>query len=223
MATGDQNDMFGRLKDNLVPWFGDTPKNLDILLQGPAKINSEIYDDIQYVNLQARIKTATDINLDYIALDYLGSRFTRHKGENDESFRVRILANLIQQKATRYGMIDVLTKLTGRVPIVIEGFFTGNIGAYDQSLYYDQQGGSGFLGPYIAIIYVFRPQPLGFLNYGGYDFVSNVDGAFGYDFLLNNAYVDISQQVITVTDDDILYAIENTKVFGTYIYTFIFD
>src|SRR5579875_2392710 len=101
MAVGDQQDMFLRLKDNLVSWFGsDTPK-LDALLMGCALTDSYIYQLIQDANLQTRIKTATGFYLDYASRDYFGTgllQLPRHAGENDASFRHRILSNLITEK-----------------------------------------------------------------------------------------------------------------------------
>lgn len=220
MAVGDQNDMFLRLKDNLVNWFGlpnQTPV-LDSILQGIAITDSTVYGYLTYVDLQNRLQTATDINLDLIAQDYFGTALSRHAGENDASYRARISANLLQERATKHGMIDVLTKLTGRVPIVIEPFDGAYGGAYDSTLYYDKTGGFAWLEPYTAIIYAFRVQPIGFINYAGYDL-----SGFGYDFQANNAYVDISQEIIIVSDDDILNAIENTKCFGTYMIVYILD
>lgn len=221
MATGDQGDMFHRLKDNLVPWFGQNAPIKDALLQGIAKTDSTIYSLIADTNLQARIATATGDSLDLISLDFFGNTFPRHYQENDASFRNRILANLIQERATRKGMITVLTRLTGRTPTVVEGWNTADIGAYDQSLFYDVYQGMGGLQPYTALIYAFRPQPLGFMNVGGYD--QTEYGGFGYDFYFNNAYVDLSQDIIFVTDQDIIDAIERTKPFGTYMYVSIFD
>lgn len=229
MAVGDQNDMYERAVDDLVPWFGyisnETTNIIYSFLQGMALTDSAIYDDIKYVDLQTRIRTATGINLDYIALDFFGPNLIRHAHENDTSFRARIFANIFQEKATRYGMINVLTKLTGRVPVVIEGQYPGDIGGYDETLFYDESGGMGWIEAYTAIIFVFRPQPTGIMDRGGYDIFDNKPG-FGYDFhgvTPSNSYIDLSEEILDVTDDDIINAIENTKVYGTHIYTFILD
>jgi hypothetical protein len=221
MAIGDQNDVFNRLKDNLVPWFGNDTPVVDALLQGTAKTDSTIQSQIDYSNIQTRIKTAIGDALDLISLDFFAGKLPRHYQENDASFRNRILANLVQERATRKGMITVLTKLTGNVPTVIEPFNTNDTGAYDQSFYYDIYGGSGWIKPYTAIIYAFRPKPQGLINIGGYDQASF--GGFGYDFYFNNAYIDLSEELIFVTDQDIIDAIENTKCFGTFMYVSIFD
>jgi hypothetical protein len=219
MATGDQNDIFNRLKGNLVPWFGNDSPNVDALLQGTAQTDSTIYSLIADASLQCRIKTATGDALDLISLDFFGGKLPRHPQENDASFRNRILANLVQERATRKGMITVLTNLTGRAPLVVEGFGAYGIGAYDQTLFYDVgYGGAGWLQPYTAIIYAYRPQPEGFMGIGAYD-----NHGFGYDFYFNNAYVSIAEEIVFVTDQDIIDAIEATKPYGTYMYVSIFD
>jgi len=216
MSTGDQSDIFNRLKNNLVPWFGQDSPNVDALLQGIAKTDSTIYALIGYANTQTRIKTATGDALDLISLDYFGGDLPRHPGENDASFRNRILADLVQERATRKGMYTVLKNLTGIAPIIIEGTYAGNVGFYDRSFFYDSAYGYGWFGPYTAIIYAFSPAPTGFVGYGTYD-----GGGFGYDYSFNNAYVDLSQEIITVTNADIIAAIKATKVFGTLMYVYI--
>jgi hypothetical protein len=224
MATGDQKDIFNRLKDNLVPWFGNDTPNLDALLQGTAKTDNSIYNLITDTNLQTRIKTATGDALDLISLDFFGGKLPRKPDENDISFRTRILANLVQERATRKGMITVLENLTGSEPAVIEGCFPLGVGAFDQTFYYDAGFGYGWLQPYSAIIYTKKPTPTGFLGVGSYYDISSGSGSgFGYDYFFNNAYIDLSQEIIFVSDQDIIDAIQATKPFGTYMYIYIDD
>jgi hypothetical protein len=217
--VGSQEDCFERLRANLARWFGTVSPNLDALLQGTAETDSTNYSQITYSNQQTRIATATGDALDLISKDYFGYQLPRHHDENDASYKNRIYANLIQELATRNGMITVLTKLTGNVPTVIEGWNTLDIGAYDQSLYYDIYGGLGLIEPYTAVIYVTSPQPEGFVYIGGYD--QTEWGGFGYDFNFNNAYIDSSEEIIEVSNKDIFEAVERTKVYGTHIYLYI--
>lgn len=219
MAIGDQSDIFNRLNRNLIPLFGQDAPAKDALLQGIAKTDSTIYQLIENTNADARILTATGDALDLIALDYFGDLLTRNINENDTSFRNRILASLFQERATRKGMITVLTKLTGITPGVIEGANTQDIGAYDQSFFYDEYGGLGWSQPYTAIIYAFTPKPQGLLYRGGYDQASF--GGFGFDFQFNNSYVDLSEEILFVTAQDIINAIQQTKPYGTYMYIYI--
>lgn len=227
MTTGSQNDIFERLKDNLVPWFGTDTPNLDGLLKGAAYTDSKIYELIQYIDKQTRIKTATGDNLDLISLDYFGNNLPRHFEETDTSFRNRILTNLLAERATRRGMITILKNLTGRDPTVIEGFTSWTAGFLDQNCFYDvpYYPGMGWLKPYTAIIYAYRPLREGFTTIGGFDGNAQVVpyGGFGFDMYFNNSYIALSQENVFVTDQDIINTIEQTKQFGTYMYVSIFD
>jgi hypothetical protein len=166
MAVGDQADMVLRLKANLVTWFGtinevNTP-NLNALLNGIGETESYIYELITDTNTQSRIKTCDGYMLDYAARDFFGDQLVRRPGELNPSFRKRILANLLQIKATRQGMINVLTILTENTPVIIEGFNgAGDVPAFDQNLFYDCSfyGGVGWSAPYTAIIYVYNSDP----------------------------------------------------------------
>src|SRR5690348_16052335 len=111
MATGDQADLLSRLNAVLPPWFGsDITPILTGLLNAYAWAGSQIYSESAYVQLQMRISTATDINLDQIATDFFGvTGLPRDTNEGDISYRNRILANLLLERATRRGMIKVLT------------------------------------------------------------------------------------------------------------------
>lgn len=231
MATGDQQDMFMRLKRMLSPWFGNNTPILDALLQGCASTDAFIYSLIEDANLQTRIKTATGYMLDYISQDYFGDQLPRHAYptiESDDNFRHRILVNLIPERATRNGLKNILFNLTGREPTLIEGFSLTDGGCYDATFFYDNGYGYGFdstLNPYTGIIYAYLPLPQAFYAIGGYDntsFTIPYGGwTFGYDFHANNAYVDINQEESSVTENDIIAAIRNNKVFGTRIYLYI--
>lgn len=230
---GSQQDMFNRLKANLVNWFGSDTPVLDALLMGCAETDAYIYSLIVDSNLQTRVHTATGIYLDYISQDFFGDNLPRHPGETDDSFRNRILANLVQERATRAAMIQVLQNLTWFAPGVIEGFNTFDAGAYDTldpggGLYYDNWKGYGWLEPYTAIIIVHIPEPSApFFSVGGYDQPDNPSpghyGGFGYDFNFNNAYVSLTQINPVVSVQDVLQVIQATKVFGTKMYVYIYQ
>jgi hypothetical protein len=121
MATGDQQDMLGRLQA-LLPrgWFGDAPPILTALLTGFAAIFANVYAVLAYAKLQLRIATATDGWLDIISADFFGSTLPRRTGESDTAFRNRITVNLFRERATRKAVVQVLTTLTGRAPIIVE-------------------------------------------------------------------------------------------------------
>jgi len=242
MAIGDPQDMFSRFKRDLVPWFGQTPTYqvpakesqtpiLDALVVGVAATDSYIYELIQDSDLQTRIKTATGFYLDLISQDYFGNTLPRRLGESDFSFRHRILVNLFPVRCTRYGLQNIITNLTGFVPTMIEGSSTINAGCYDVTFFYDKGFGYGdFVTSdiaYTGTIYATLPQPLGFNNicgigqYDGVTPVYNDTGYFGYDFYYNNAYIDLSNEIPTVTTQDLVYSIENSKVYATHIFLYV--
>src|SRR5277367_5764534 len=113
-VTGDQNDFTGRLRQ-LLPngWFADDAPVLNAVLNGCAYCLALMYSLIAYAKLQTRIATATDGFLDLVAFDYFASYIARRVNELDASLRGRIQQNLLRQKATRSGMIKLLTDLTG--------------------------------------------------------------------------------------------------------------
>lgn len=74
MATGDQTDIFRRIKALLPQWFSDNTPVLDALLRGFAYATAFVYVLIAYAARQTRIKTATDGWLDMIAADFSARR-----------------------------------------------------------------------------------------------------------------------------------------------------
>lgn len=130
MATGDLNDFRSRIKATLPRWFADLPPILDALLSGLAQAWVFVYSLYLYAQLQTRIKTATDGWLDLIAGDFFGTRILRRANQTDASFRAIIIANLFRERATRKALIQVLTDLTGRAPVLIEPQQPGDTGAY---------------------------------------------------------------------------------------------
>jgi hypothetical protein len=131
MATGDSNDMLGRLKA-LMPrgWFGDSPAILTALLSGFAAIFESLYSVLAYARLQLRIATASDGWLDLISADFFGAGLPRKTNESDTAFRNRIIVNLFRERATRKAIIQVLTMLTGRAPLIIEPASPADTGGY---------------------------------------------------------------------------------------------
>lgn len=183
MAVGDQKDMVARLVDNLVPWFGPisstTTPVVNALLNGIGATENYIYQLITDTTTQSRIKTCDGYMLDYAARDFFGNKLTRRPGELDPSFRKRILANLLQVRATRSGMINIVRLLTDNPPTIIEGFNSaGDVPAFDENLFFDTNfyGGMGWSAPYTAIIYVYNADP--FVTDG--DILSTIDNTKVY-------------------------------------------
>jgi hypothetical protein len=130
MATGDKTNIFGRFNSYLPSrWFtGSTPYK-DAIATGISTVMAQEYSLYVYAKLQTRIATATDAWLDLISADYFGSTLPRISGESDASFRTRIQANLLVPRTARPAMVTVLTKLTGRAPIIFEPNNPADVGA----------------------------------------------------------------------------------------------
>jgi hypothetical protein len=160
MATGDQNDLLARLKQ-LVPstWFGSAPTLVTAMLQGYAAAGAFAYSLYAYAKLQTRISTATDGWLDMISADYFGNALIRPAGQADATYRSRILANLLRERATHIGMIKALESLTGRTPRVIELNRPLDTGAYGYLFGYGLAGAYSSQWPsaYQAFVTAYRP------------------------------------------------------------------
>ncbi|MHA6904923.1 hypothetical protein ACKZDW_07825 [Ralstonia syzygii subsp. celebesensis] len=216
MATGDQTDIFGRIKALIPRWFSDSTPVLDALLRGFAYAKSFVYGLIVYAALQTRIKTATDGWLDMIAADFFGSSLLRKSGQSDASFRNRIIINLFRERATRNGLVKVLTDLTGRAPAVFEPQRPLDTGSYGGPLIgYGMAGGYGsMLLPFQAFVTAFRPSSTGIPNVAGYG-VST--GGYGQASQAELASMNMIQG--SVADVDIYAAIDSVKPAGTTVWT----
>lgn len=170
MATGDQTDITGRLQQ-LSPhgWFnsGQVPLR-DALLAGLANAHAFVYSLLAYITLQTRILTASDSFLDLIAGDFFGNGQQRATNQSDSSYRAQILINMFRERATRKGLIAVLTQLTGRAPVVIEVTRPADTGAYGAAVavtrnsiasYYDSTGVLRY-APANQVRYTYNPSNL---------------------------------------------------------------
>lgn len=230
MAVGDDQDIYNRLITQLPPWFGSSHPVLDVILSAYVDTTSFAYNSqLQYVSPQMRIQTAYSDNLDLISQDYFGGALPRRQDENDDSFRQRILATLLQEKATRHGMDNALFILTGFHPILFEPWYPPDNGGYNvpSSLAYADSDvpGTGFGSygsgsyPYQAFVDVFVSQYQGMGAYSGFN-----DLYGGY-----NAYGEPAQfwyggesLLSTINSDrDIYQTINLTKVYGTLIWVAI--
>lgn len=214
----DQTVILDNIKSVLPPWYGVAPTPiLDAVLKGYAAVAETRYLAYLYVKLQTRIKTATGTNLDLIALDFFGNRLRRRKGESDDLFRKRILATLLQEKATRLGMINALFLLTGRYPTIIESGGLGGLSmAYDVAESGGLDVGPGVMTdnfPYQCFIIVYVDADSGMVSFGGLE-----TDKYGLDVIdgVGNLYLgDESLIGITVTDQDIYNLINDVKCYGT--------
>src|SRR5882762_2326312 len=92
--VGSSEDVYARLIEQLAPWFGSAHPVLDTILQGYISAGVFNYQQLAYINLQMRLQTATDNNLNLISKDYLGNTLPRRSAESDDSFRNRISATI---------------------------------------------------------------------------------------------------------------------------------
>lgn len=223
MATGDNNDIFSRLKAALPQrWFGSTSDSMpavDSLLTGIATGLSFIYSLYAYAKLQTRISSATDGFLDLISGDFFGSSLLRKSGQTDASYRASILANLFRPRATRPAMAAVLTQLTGNAPVIFEPnrpLDTGCLGA--------NTGINSFCGvarmgsmacPFSALITAYRPAVTGGLAGAAYTDAITWS-AMGAP--LSHGYTgSLALTSSVATDADIFAAVEATRPIATNI------
>ncbi len=206
---GDVADISGRLRA-LLPnrWFPDQSPNLEAILTCLATPWAWLYQLVQYVIRQTRLKTAREQWLDLIALDFFGASLRREPGETDTSYRGRIEWALVQEAATRGAVSANLARLTGSPPGIFEPTNCADTGAYGSGtlralpaysgMAYGAAGGWGsLLLPFQFFLEVRRPAMNGVSALAGYR-----TGGGGYG-LGNLAYVDLASLSGSVTDKDI--------------------
>lgn len=213
MSTGDQSDFVNRLMTVLPPWFGEqaTPI-LTAVLNGYSELGSIVYGQYAFSVLQTRIKTATGDFLDLISQDFFGNTLPRNVNESDSSFRSRILANLLSEKATRKGMQTALFNLTGNQPRLFEPRRPADTGGYSSGgAGYGVAGGWGNqFCPLQALIDITIPLGAGIPGVDGYN-----SGAGGWSTASYFAYISLSQTTNPVTDQAIYNTVNAVKVYGT--------
>lgn len=216
MATGDQDDVYNRLLRNLPPWFGDSPPLVGALLHGIAYGLSFLYSLYAYAKQQTRILTATDGWLDMIASDFFGAAIKRAANQSDASFRNTIRINLFRERATRNGIIKVLTDLTGRAPKVIEPRRPSDTGVYGGPLIgYGVAGAYGsMLMPYQAFVVAYRPLGTGIPSVAGYGISTGA-----YSTASQSEWASLSMIQQRVSDSDIYAAIESCRPAATTVWT----
>jgi hypothetical protein len=219
MATGDQSNITGRLQA-LSPngWFsaGQVPLR-DALLTGLANAHAFVYSLLAYITLQARILTASDSFLDLIAGDFFGNGLQRATNQSDSSYRAQILVNMFRERATRKGLIAMLTQLTGRAPLVIEVTRPADTGAYSApNSGYGSAGAYGsLLLPNQAFVQAFRPLACGIPIIAGY----GIPTAAYSTPSQGGEYASINSVVGAVSDAAIYAAIDSVKPAGSTLWT----
>jgi hypothetical protein len=223
-VIGDQSDIVGRLRAVLpVRWFPDSAPVLDALLSGLASGWSSVFQQLQYVRAQTRIATATDIWLDVVAQDYLGSRLVRRTGQADAAFRGAIQRELFRERGTRAAIVSVLQDLTGRPPQIFEPARPGDTGGYGSSA--AMAGGSDMVAPAAGEAWPCRSsasslpivQSVGIAMISGW---SSNGGAYGQGAI---EYASLTMVQAQVTDGDIYNAVAGVLPVATIGWTRITD
>jgi hypothetical protein len=212
MATGDTTDIRHRLR-SLIPsnWFPRESTILDAILTGASTAYSWIYSLIGYVTAQTRLLTLKDAFLDLFANDFFGfNGLQRKSNESDASYAPRIQQQIFQEKATRAGIQEALSELTGEQPNIIEPWNPGDCGGYDMptSCGYDVHGflGDPFL-KYTFFVQAFIPFGPGIPNASGYDDIGGYDAGW-------LEYSDPAQLQGPVTATQIYQLVNNTRAAG---------
>lgn len=218
MATGTQADIFNRL-NNLLPskWFTGATPIKDAVLQGIASVLAQVYALYAYAVLQTRVATMTDAWLDIASADYFGAGLPRNPNEADSRYRARILANMFVPRTSRPAMVGVLTRLTGRAPVIIEPTNPSDTGAYGApNSGYGVAGAYGsLLLPFQCFVKAYRPLTSGIPNIAGY---GNSPAAYGIASQ-GGEYASLSMVQGYIADADIYAAIDATKPIATTIWT----
>jgi hypothetical protein len=212
---GTQDDITRRLKAVLPNrWFGDETPVLDAALGGLSSVWSWAYDLLSFTAAQTRIATATGIWLDMIARDCFGARIARKPGQSDESLRGRVQRELLRARGTRAALIELLTELTGRSPIVFEPARPADTGAWCVGASYGGAGAWGSLSlPYQCFVTAFRPRGTGIALVGGW---AAPAGGYGQGAL---EYASLDMVEGQVTDADINDAVASVMPAATVAWT----
>lgn len=211
--------IYNRLIAQLPPWYGTDHSVLDAVLQGYVATAGFNYRQLMYDLVQMRLQTAIGDNLDLISQDYFGGALPRRDDEDDYSFRTRISANLLQERATRRGMENALYILTGYYPTIFEPWKPSDCGGYNvanapQTIGYGTHGSYGSSSyAYQCFIDVYVDGYYGMASRAGYntDYMGyNAAGAPAIGW-----YGGVSEMKTIITDADIYQTINFTKVHGT--------
>lgn len=107
--TGTVGDMASRIRLALPGrWFADDAPVLGGLLAGWGAAWAGAWAQVQAVRRETRLATATGAVLDGAATDFFGLRVRRAAGEDDEAFRVRLLAAMRRPRVTRAALAEAL-------------------------------------------------------------------------------------------------------------------
>lgn len=223
-TIGSQQDMSARLRAVLpAKWFPDDAPVLTGILDGLGAIWSTIWNLFSYVSSQRRISTATGINLDLIATDFLGNTLQRKQGESDTSYRGRLKASIFLESGTRSVLAAVLTSLTGSPPRIFEPRNASDTGGrgVPGSMAYGSAGAYGsYRLPFQCFVETTSPSVAGVGGVQGYGSPSAppffyVVGGYGAGSI---EYSSGPAAVVTRSDQDVYEAINAVKPIATIVW-----
>lgn len=229
MTLGDLSDFVRRIKAVLPwGWFAtDSTPVLDTLLSGIGAVWAQMWALLIYVARQRRIATATDINLEVIANDFLGDTLPRKTGESDPAYSLRIRQAIFREMGTRKAISTALTQLTGEAPVIFEPANAHDTGAYASAgstgycgLAYGSAGGYGsYQLPFQAFVLTTLPQTVAVSGVQGYAGggvqYTNVIGGYGGGAI---EYSSGDGVLIGVADEEVYGAINAIKPVATIIW-----
>jgi len=225
------------------PWAGEAAYqpggNLYAILYMFATVLAETNDQLAYVDLQKRIATATDTNLEAIANDFFGPGYTRSLilapsgtyliPETDAVFSQRIRTDIVAPKNT-------LAAIAAKVNEYLQTYYTAEVVGEQNLLGLDTAGGVDTIGaldgrpndlPRIPIATAFDLQSnptlaatVGLttsqfcilLTYGG---LVKEGWFLGQSYLGQNTYIiNPSIQVISPPTDELDAVVEAAKAYG---------
>lgn len=92
--------------------------------------------NLVYILKASRIDTAVEEALDRVASDFFAvTEVRRRSGESDTSLRSRIKASLLLEYATRKSIKELIKRLTGEEPRIVEPWNGADTGAWDARSY----------------------------------------------------------------------------------------
>lgn len=211
MISGTQEDFAQRLAA-LLPagWYpnaivGDgTNPVLDSTLSATGQALSRLWTLLTYVQMQTRISSASEANLDVIAQDFLGSEIVRKVNETDDQFRTRIQQAILAPRITREALSQNIEALTGTKPTIVVPSSANDTGAWDtaQTAWDVGLWGSEDI-PRDVFITVTLPPGGGVPNAMGWDV-----GAWDSP---QTVWTDDSMAVVGITEQDVYDVINRTR------------
>lgn len=158
----------------------------------PDTIGNGLIEALNFMQEQSRLQTSTGLFLDLWGQDFFGTSLQRHVDETDESYRHRLLVNVLAPRVSRCSVFCGMSNLTGFDPIVIEPRNTGDCGAYStlgstswSHIAYNKAGYYGsMLMPFQYFMRATRPTGAGIPLVNGYSMASGgyatIPQPFGY-------------------------------------------